>query len=145
MSASCEQRHSVIREVISLVITKVISLILSQASNCWEENTQPLCWREHLELQCCSNPPAGLTLLPPVWEATSDIAKNGMVWRKNNPKRSACQRSCARKLLSRLPMTSKRACAVVRTGPKAADSPTVMWYLLQRFYIPLRLLGAPFG
>lgn len=28
-SAPCEQRHSVIREVISLVITKVISLIVS--------------------------------------------------------------------------------------------------------------------
>lgn len=144
MSAPCEQRHSVIREVISLVITKVISLILSQASNCWEENTQPLHWREHLELQCCNNPPTGLTLLPPVWEAASDIA-NGVVWRKNNPKRSACQRSCAQKPLSHLPMTSKSACAVVRGGPRAADSPAVMWYLLQRLYIPLRLLGAPFG
>lgn len=58
MSGQGKQRHLVIREVISLVITKVISLIVSQASNCWEENTA-LYWREHLELQCCSNPTPG--------------------------------------------------------------------------------------
>lgn len=98
-----------------------------------------------MNCSACSNPPAGLTLLHPLWEVASDIAKNGMVWRKNNPQRSACQRSHVQKRLSRLPMTSKSACAVARRGPDAADSPGVMWYLLQRFYMLLRPLGAPLG
>lgn len=86
MSAPCEQRRWVIREVISLVITEVISSILSQASSCWkEEHTEPCAGGSTLN---CS--PAGLTRLCLLWEAVLGVVKNGTVRRKNNPKHYVC-------------------------------------------------------
>lgn len=64
MSAPCEQRRWVIREVISLVITEVISSFLSQASSCWkEEHIKPCAGGSTL-----NRSPAELTHLYLVWK-----------------------------------------------------------------------------